>query len=57
MGRQRMAPSWITTENVFQKASASDTPSSASTTRRCAVELTGRNSVRPSTTPSSAASR
>src|SRR4029077_357477 len=32
-------------------------PSSASTMRRCAVELTGRNSVSPSTTPSTTASR
>src|SRR5690242_14801938 len=50
-----MAPSWMTIENVFQNGSARSRPSSASVIRRCAVELTGRNSVKPSTTPSRSA--
>src|SRR5438477_3218595 len=52
-----MAPSWMTIENVFQKGSARSRPSSAWLIRRCAVELTGRNSVSPSTMPSSSARR
>jgi hypothetical protein len=56
-GKHRMAPSWMTMEKVFQYGLARSIPSPACTIRRCAVELTGRNSVKPSTTPSRTASR
>ena len=48
----RIAPSWITTVYIFQYGLARSTWSNASTSLRCAVELTGRNSVSPSTIPS-----
>src|ERR1017187_6743742 len=52
-----MAPNWMKIENIFQYPSPRSMCSNASQMRRCAVELTGKNSVRPSTTPSRAASR
>jgi hypothetical protein len=36
---------------IFQYGSSSGSFISASVMRRCAVELTGRNSVKPSTIP------
>ena len=50
-GRHAIAPSWITMEYIFQYPSERLMCSNASERRRCAVELTGRNSVRPSTIP------
>jgi hypothetical protein len=47
-----MAPSWMTMVYIFQYASSSGIFISASVMRRCAVELTGKNSVKPSTMPS-----
>ncbi len=47
-----MAPAWITMVYIFQYASSSGMCISASVMRRCAVELTGKNSVKPSTMPS-----
>src|SRR5689334_16365742 len=44
-------------EYIFQNGSSRWICSSASVMRRCAVELTGRNSVRPSTTPNNNESR
>src|SRR5688572_17599992 len=52
-----MAPSWMTMANIFQNSSSSRTPSSPCVSRRCAVELTGRNSVSPSTIPRMIANR
>src|SRR6185312_8375383 len=52
MGRHSIAPSWMTMEYIFQKPFCRSMPSRASEMRRCAVELTGRNSVRPSMMPS-----
>ena len=46
-----MAPAWITMVYIFQYASSRLIFISASAMRRCAVELTGRNSVSPSTMP------
>src|SRR5215831_19931041 len=45
-----MAPNWISTAKVLPK-SASSKPKKRCTSSRCPVEETGRNSVRPSTTP------
>jgi hypothetical protein len=57
-GKHRIAPNWITMVYIFQYPLSSvrfgakpDVCSRASEIRRCAVELTGRNSVRPSTIP------
>ena len=47
----------MTMENIFQKPSPREMPIKYSQIRKCAVELTGRNSVTPSTIPSSKASR
>src|ERR1051326_8943141 len=44
-------------EYIFQNGSSRWMCRSASVMRRCAVELTGRNSVRPSTTPNNKESR
>ena len=46
----RMAPLWMQIENACQNA-VSAMPSSRSVIRRCAVEETGINSVKPSTMP------
>ena len=46
-----MAPAWMTMVYIFQYASSSGILISASAMRRCAVELTGKNSVKPSTMP------
>ncbi len=45
----KMAPNWIRTVKVSHTGPL--TPRSFSARSRCAVEETGRNSVRPSTTP------
>src|SRR5262245_28010271 len=45
-----MAPNWISTAKVLPKSSSSK-PKKRCISRRCPVEDTGRNSVRPSTTP------
>src|ERR1700680_653581 len=45
-----MAPNWISTAKVLPKSSSSK-PKKRWTSRRCPVEDTGTNSVRPSTTP------
>src|SRR5882724_3167623 len=45
-----MAPNWISTAKVLPKSSSSK-PKKRCTSRRWPVEDTGRNSVRPSTTP------
>src|SRR5437667_11638514 len=42
----------MTMVNIFQYGLLRSSPSSASEIRRCAVELTGRNSVTPSMIPS-----
>src|SRR5260370_17200155 len=52
-----MAPSWITMENIFQYPFDKSSPINASAMGKCAVELTGRNSVSPSTIPSTTASK
>ncbi len=46
-----MAPAWMTMVYIFQYASSSGIFINASVIRKCAVELTGRNSVSPSTIP------
>src|SRR2546430_15224520 len=45
-----MAPNWISTAKVLPKSSSSK-PKKRCTSNRWPVEDTGRNSVRPSTTP------
>jgi hypothetical protein len=69
--RARMAPAWITMVYMAQKETSCEQAMSAagqaaefsrmcisaSAMRRCAVELTGRNSVRPSTIPNRTDSR
>ena len=50
--RARIAPSWMTMLYIFQKPFLRSIWNSASAIRRCAVELTGRNSVSPSMAPS-----
>src|SRR5262249_40277322 len=45
-----MAPSWISTTNVLPNWSSSK-PKNRSSSRRCPVDDTGKNSVRPSTMP------
>src|ERR1700730_13165548 len=45
-----MAPNWIRTAKVLPKSSSSN-PKNRCTSKRCPVEDTGRNSVKPSTTP------
>ena len=47
----RIAPSWMTMLYIFQKPFLRSIWNNASAIRRCAVELTGRNSVRPSMNP------
>jgi len=47
----KIAPSWMTMVYIFQYASSSGIFMRASVIRKCAVELTGRNSVKPSTMP------
>ena len=50
----RIAPSWIRTTKVLPKSSSSK-PKKRSSSNKCPVEDTGRNSVSPSTTPKSVA--
>src|SRR2546430_3517419 len=50
-----IAPTWITAVNPVTAGSSTLRSSSFSVIVRCPVEDTGRNSVRPSTTPSTAA--
>src|SRR4051812_39521222 len=52
-----MAPTWITAVNPTTAGSSTGMPSNPSVILRCPVDETGRNSVRPSTTPRMAASR
>src|SRR3954470_24267347 len=54
MTMERMAPDWITTSKVFMISSLVR-PSSELARMRCPVDETGRNSVRPSTMPMTAA--
>ena len=51
----KIAPTWITTANIFQYASSALMPQKCCATRICAVEETGKNSVNPSTTPNNKA--
>src|SRR2546430_12814619 len=50
-----IAPTWITAVNPVTAGSSTLRSSSFSVIVRCPVEDTGRNSVRPSTTPSTTA--
>ena len=50
-----VVPVWMMVTKARKRSSSRLWPKSSPNTRRCAVELTGRNSVRAWTTPSSAA--
>ncbi len=51
----RMAPSWMTTRNMFQKSSETSSDTNWSRSSMCPVEEMGSHSVTPSTRPNSAA--
>src|SRR5262244_1483254 len=57
MGRVKIAPNWITMVYIFQYPLPRSICINASVILRCAVELTGKNSVSPSTIPKTTLNR
>src|SRR3954451_23164891 len=57
MSTATIAPTWMTAVNAVTASESMSLPSSFSAIVRCAVDETGRNSVRPSTIPRMIASR